>query len=63
MMSNMTYVPDFNIADVSEVYIQRNPDGTFRIAWESMLDGSYSMSGFIPRAKIEINVVAIGNKS
>jgi hypothetical protein len=62
-MSNTTYVPDFNIADVSEVYIQRNPDGTFRISWESMIGGSHSMSGFIPRAKIEINVVAIGNES
>lgn len=62
-MSKITDVPDFNIADVSEVFIQRNPDDTFRIAWESTLDGSYSMSGFIPRAKIEINVVAVGNES
>lgn len=62
-MSKITDTPDFSIADVSEVFIQRNPDDTFRIAWESMLDGSYSMSGFIPRAKVEISVVAIGNES
>lgn len=62
-MSKITDTPDFNIADVSEVYIQRNPDGTFRIAWESIIGGSHSMSGFIPRAKIEINVVAIGNEN
>lgn len=55
----MTDVADFNIADVSEVYIQRNPDGTFRVMWESLLGSTYQMGGLIPRAKVKIDVIAL----